>query len=145
MSTELTTHFYYWPSSNVGQYTGLLVICGIWLTTIPVAIPMLYRCTVIQWARAKSPSSSSLVTHRTCSHTWRFIFPNKVYRQTASLVAGLIKDHAKTGKASFRQPSLSNTLQSGQKSTKWQHVHTGTLWCYCHIKYQYWISHTAQH
>ena len=78
---------------------------------------------------AKGGNTSNLLSHLKVHLPQRHLEVKKAN----SKPSGKDKDYAKTGKASSRQPSLSNTLQSGHKyewkSRKWQQLTDAVTYC----------------
>ena len=71
------------------------------------------RDAVICWlckksVSAKGSNTSNLLSHLKVHHPQQYLEVKKAN----SKPSGMDKDHTKTGKASSRQPSLSNTLRS---------------------------------
>ena len=78
---------------------------------------------------AKGGNTSNLLLHLKVHHPqWHL-----EVKKANSKPSGKDKDHTKTGKASSRQPSLSNTLPSGhkyeRKSRKWQQLTDAVTYC----------------
>ena len=78
---------------------------------------------------AKGDNTSSLLSHLKVHHPQWYLEVKKAN----SKPSGKDKDYTKTGKASSRQPSLSNTLRSGhkyeRKSRKWQQLTDAVTYC----------------